>query len=418
MKTMNFEAKTETSLVKIGPSDLESIIKNSGLPLQEADEIKSSYLPFLNQLSETQLQATKINFDNPSDLDENIARELRLRTVKIRTGAEKLKDERKRMYMLRGNLEQASYNLIASSCKMAEEVFFNIEKAREISEKKRKAQLKIDREEKLSPYTDTASLYPLGEMSEEQFNELYSGLRIAHEARIVAEKKAEEDRIENEKKDRIYNSRTSFIAGKKNTWYSQFKTDLVVKFTKDTTEDEWNEILKNIETREVEFAREAEENKKEADRLKKEAKEKEKALEAEREKVRKDNEKKERLAEIERKKQAQIFADQKAKADAEKKALEGKLEAERIQRENIEAEIRRKRDAEEKAKVEAERKKKAEEKKARLAPDKDKLVIFAQSINDLPRPEIKAIEAASIIANANTLLCKVRDYVIENASKL
>ena len=118
METINFETKSETRLATIDINSLDAVVKNSNLPVQEADEIKKSYLPFLNQLSETQLQAGKINFENPTELDENIAHELRMRTVKIRTGAEKLKEERKKMYLLRGNLEQASFNLIASSCKI------------------------------------------------------------------------------------------------------------------------------------------------------------------------------------------------------------------------------------------------------------------------------------------------------------
>jgi len=339
-----FKEKTENKLAKIQPDQLESVIKNSGLAIIEAEEIKTAYLPFLVRLTEVQDQAAKINFESPVELDETIARELRLKTVKIRTDAEKLKDEQKRVDILRGKVKQDSFNLISSSCKLAEEVFFNVEKAREIAEKKRKAQLKIDREEKLGPYTEAVSLYPLGEMSEDQFNELYSGLRIAHENKLAAEKKAEEDRIAKEKAE---------------------------------AEERELQRLENI-------------------RLKEEAIENE------------------RLAEIVRNKQAAILAKQKEEADAEKKALENKLETERIQRENIEVEIKRKKEAEEKLK----KAKAAAEKKAKLAPDKTKLLNFMQSINDLPRPEVKSIEAANIASNANTLLVKVANYIKENSDKL
>jgi hypothetical protein len=309
----------------------------------------------LVQLAEVQSQATKINFDSPAEIDETIARELRLRTVKIRTGSKELKDERKRGYLLRGNLEQAAYNLIEASCKLTEDTFNNVEKAREIAEKKRKEQLRIDRAEMLSPYTESVSLYPLGEMSEEQFNELYSGLRIAHENKIEAEKKAEEKRLADIEAERIRQE---------------------------------NIRLEN-------------------ERLKKEAEEKEKALLAEREKIRIENEEKERLAEIERKKQAQIFEDQKAKAEKERK-----------EKEQLLADIEAKKQADLKAKEAEEKARKAEEKKAKLAPDKTKLLNFMQAINDLPRPEVKSIEAANIAANANALLIKVANYIKENANKL
>jgi len=368
-----FKEKTENKLAKIQPDQLESVIKNSGLAIIEAEEIKTAYLPFLVRLTEVQDQAAKINFESPVELDETIARELRLKTVKIRTDAEKLKDEQKRVDILRGKVKQDSFNLISSSCKLAEEVFFNVEKAREIAEKKRKAQLKIDREEKLGPYTEAVSLYPLGEMSEEQFNELYSGLRIAHENKLAAEKKAEEERLAAIEAERIRQE--------------------------------------NIRI--------------ENERLKKESEEKEKALQAEREKVRKESIERERLAEIEREKQAVILAKQKEASEKREKELQAKADAERAERENLQIEIQRKKAAEEKAKEEAEAKvkaekraKAAEEKKAKLAPDKDRLLAFMQSINDLPRPDVKSIEAAGIAANANSLLVKVSNYIKENADKL
>ena len=343
METIEFATK-ETQLVKIEPTQLEEIVKNSGLAIQEGEEIKKSYLPFLMQLSEAQSQASKINFQDPGDLDENIARELRLKTVRIRTGAEKLKDERKRMYLLRGNLEQASFNLIAASCKLTEEVFFNVEKVREIAEKKRKEELRKSREEKLSPYTEDAGLYPLGEVSEQQFDDLYSGLRIAKENRLAAEKKAEEDRIAKEKAD---------------------------------AEEREAQRLENI-------------------RLQKEAEEREKQLADERKAARKEQEAKDKQ-----------LADERLKAQKE-----------REEREKLEAKIQAQKDADAKAKLDAERKRKAEDKAARLAPDKTKLLNFCQAINDLPRPEIKSIEAADIASKANILLVKTVNFIKENAEKL
>ncbi len=354
METIDFTTK-ETRLVKIEPAQLEAVIENSGLQISEGEEIKKSYLPFLTQLSETQSQSSKINFENPSGLDENIARELRLRTVKIRTSAEKLKDERKKMYLLRSNLEQASFNIIAASCKLTEEVFFNVEKAHEIAEKKRKEQLKTDREAQLSFYTEVANMYPLGEMSEEQFNDLYSGLRIAHENKIAAEKKAEEERIAKEKAEAEENERIRF----------------------------------------------------ENEKLQKEAEERKKQITDEKEKIKKESEEKDRLAEIERKKQAQILADIQAKAEVEHE-----------EKERLAAEIKAKEDADKKAKDAEERHKKAVEKKARLAPDKIKLLKFMQEINDLPRPEVKSIEAADIASKVNIMLVRAANYIKDNADKL
>ena len=346
---------TQYAVRKVEPKELDEIVKNSGLQIVEADEIKASYLPFLSQLAETQQQAMKIDFDNPSAIDENIARELRLKTVKIRTGAEKLKDDRKKMYLLRGNLEQASYNLIATSCKVTEEVFFQVEKAREIAEKKRKEELKRDREEKLSPYTETVTLYPLGEMTEEQFSELYSALRIAHENRLEAERKAEEERIAKEKAE------------------------------------------------EAERLRMKAEN----ERLKKEAEEREAKAEAERQRQAKI------LAEQKRKSDDERRA-LEAKAEAERQAkvkVEAELKAKK------EAEEKARKDAEAKALAE-QKAKEAAEKKAKLAPDKEKLLSFAAALRSIQLPEVKSAEASSILSSAVMLIGKIDKYITENANNL
>jgi hypothetical protein len=365
----------KNEIVKIESTQLEKVVTESGLAIQEGEDIKKSYLPFLSQLAEIQSQATKINFETPAEIDETIARELRLKTVKIRTGSKDLKDERKKQFLLKGNLEQAAYNLIEASCKLTEDVFVNVEKAREFAEKKRKEQLRIERSEKLIEFVPAESmyLYALAEMSEEQFNTTYDGLKMAHEKKLAEEKKQEEERLAAIESERVKNE---------------------------------NIRLEN-------------------ERLKKEAEVKEKALFAEREKSRKEQEEKDRLAGIERKKQAQILADQKAKADKERAELLAKNQAniekaekERKEKEALLANI----EAEKQAKlkqIEAEKKAKLQaDKKAQLAPDKTKLLAFGQALNDVPRPDIKNIEAAGIMANVNGLLAKVNQYILDNASKL
>src|SRR5688572_15788511 len=124
---------------------LEVVLKDSGLELTESEQIRQSYLPYFIEMSEVKEMAKKIDFDNPKDIDETIARELRLRTVKIRTGSENLKDSRKRLHMLKANVEQDAWNLIKSTCKLDEERFLQVEKNREIQEKLRIDSLRTER---------------------------------------------------------------------------------------------------------------------------------------------------------------------------------------------------------------------------------------------------------------------------------
>lgn len=374
----------ENQLIKIESSELEKVVKESGLAIQEGEEIKQSYQPFLIQLAEIQSQAGKINFDNPQPIDETIARELRLKTVKIRTGAGDLKDSRKRIYLLRGNLEQAAYNLIAASCKLTEETFGNVEKAREIAEKKRKEILKAERIEKLLPYGVQVEFYDLANMPDENFTALLEGFKKAYEERIAAEKKAEEERIAKEKAEAEERERIRI---------------------------ENERLKKEAEEKEKELA--AERAKVEAERKAAEAKAEEvrKAAEAERK----------RLEEIARKEREAAEAKLKAEQDAARKAAEKAAEEKR----KLEAELKAKEEAEKAAKkaeqdriIAEEKERRLAEKKAAAAPDKSKLIDLANMIDQISKPVLKTPEAIEILNNANGLLLKVSAYIREKSSNL
>jgi colicin import membrane protein len=341
----------ENNLVKIEREQLEKVVNESGLAIQEGESIKQSYIPFIVQLADIQEQSKKINFENPQPIDETIARELRLKTVKIRTGAADLKDERKRVHLLKGNLEQAAYNLIAASCKLTEDTFNNVEKAREIAEKKRKDELRVSRNLEVQVYAEYIPFgIDLGNLDETSYQNLLNGARLQMQAKIDTDLKAEQDRIAKHKA-------------------------------------------------------EAEEKKKmqlENECLRKENEAKEKRLQAERKVA-------EEKAKIEAERQAKIQAELKAKADAERKIMEekarkeyelqeAKLKAEREEKAKIQAELdaKRKADADAKAKVDAEEKVKiAAEKKAAKAPDKEKLFIWIKSIQ-LPEITVKTQEGIAI----------------------
>lgn len=313
---------------------LETVLEKSGLVLSDAETIKQSYLPFFEQLAEIKEQSVKIDFSNPTQLDETIARELRLKTVKIRTSSEAIKNERKKVHLLRGNLEQDSWNLIKSTCLLSEETFAQVEKASERKEATRKAQLKSERSELLKPYTEQSEIYPLGEMSQDAFDDLLNGMKLAHEAKIEAFRKAEEDRIAKEKAE----------------------------------------------------AEERERIRIENEKLKAEAIQKEKERLAELAKVEAEKKAIEQKAEKERKAL-------EAKAKAERELAEAKLRQERKENDRLQAEIKAKADAEAKAKREVEEKENAEreakieaDKKAALAPDKIKLALWIEEVvmGDIP----------------------------------
>lgn len=182
--------------------ELSKILVDSKLELSESEQIKQSYLRFFNDMANIKADAVKINFETPTELDEKIARDLRLRMVKVRTGSEEVKNERKRIHMLKANVEQDAWNLIKSGCLLEEERFLQVEKKREIAEVTRKSILRSERMTAISCYTSDASIYPLGEMTEQGFEDLFSALKISHQAKIDKEKRIEAERISKEKADR------------------------------------------------------------------------------------------------------------------------------------------------------------------------------------------------------------------------
>lgn len=102
------------------------------------------------------------------------------------------------------------------------------------------------------------------------------------------------------------------------------------------------------------------------------------------------------------------------KLKIEREAQEAKLEAERKERERVQAELKAREAAEEKARKERE----AAEEKARLAPDKQKLISLAGFLETLPIPEVKSEEAKKVIADVKTLLSKTAKHIREKSEQI
>lgn len=319
---MKIETLNETAI--------EKIVSDGGLQINEGAEIKGAYLPMLTSFAEVVEKSAAINSESPTKQDEKLASELRKKLVKIRTGAEEIKDARKKIYLIKGNLEQASFNVIKNSCLLAEDSLRNVEEHSERIETARKAQLAEDRRKLLSDYCDTPEMYPLADITDIAFNDLLNGFKLQKEAK----EKAEQERIEAER----------LLAEQK-------------------------------EKERIAYEAEQERIRVENEKLKKEAEAKEKELQKERE--------------LAAKKLADEQAKAKAEADKLKAENDAKLKAEKERADKIAAELKAKQDAEAKAakeKADAEAKRVAEEKKAAKAPDKEKLKVWVNSfnINDIP----------------------------------
>jgi hypothetical protein len=352
-------------LVKINASDY-------GLEETKAKEIESLFLPMLSKMSELENEYNDIlkNEINPETCQR--AKDLRWSYVKIRTGTDEIHKKAKEFYLNGGRFVDGWKNAQLFASGEKEKTLKNIEDHFENQERERLEKLRSNRIDLLKPYTDIEPL-ALGHMQQDVFDNYLTGVKVAHEAKLAAEKKAEEDRL-------------ALIKAKK--------------------EEQERIRIENI-------------------RLQREAKEKEAELEKERTRIKKENEEKERLAEVERQKNAAILKAQQEKADKERAELLAKAETERKEKERLEKEIADNKAANERLKKEAELKLQAEqkaklaaEKAAKLAPDKVKLLDLMKRIDDLKRPEMKSPESILILSNVNELLAKVNRYILENVNKL
>ena len=107
------------------------------------------------------------------------------------------------------------------------------------------------------------------------------------------------------------------------------------------------------------------------------------------------------------------------KKEAEKRAKEEQKKEN--ERKRLESELKAKEEAEQKEKQRLLDEKLAQEKaekEARLAPDKDKLFKFAETLTSLEVPELSSDEANEILHNINNLIKKTVNYIEEKAKSL
>jgi hypothetical protein len=185
---MSIETKT------IIVPELEAEAKRLSIPQDIASTIVASFAPHMAKFSETITGIENIEPTMPKS-----AREMRLNIVKIRTAADKTRQELKAESLLRGRAIDGMAALITLRCKENETKLEAIEKAEERRLAEEKEKLRQKRATALAEFVDDVSIYPVAEMTEPQFASLLSGQKLAHEAKLSAIKKAEEDRLAAEK---------------------------------------------------------------------------------------------------------------------------------------------------------------------------------------------------------------------------
>jgi uncharacterized membrane protein YqiK len=328
-----------------------------GLEETKAQQIAAQFKPMLDKMVELEKEYNEVivlPIEDPASASK--AKELRLKYVKVRTGTAAIHKEQKDFYLAGGRYVDGWKNAQLFASQGIEKKLEEIEKYAETKERERIANLQSERQAILSQYEiDNLQSLQLGTMPDNVFEAFLTTSKANFEAKKEAERIAEEERIAKEKAD---------------------------------AEARELQRLENI-------------------RLKAEAEAREKEIAKERAK-----------AEADRKAQEE-------KARKEREAVEAKLKAEAEARAKAEAELKAKQQAEEKAKSEEEARIQAEikakekaERKAKSAPDKAKLIEFANLIDLLNSPEMSSEEGKNIIADSRVLLVKVSNFIREKSVTL
>ena len=239
----------------------------------------------------------------------------------------------------------------------AENKLEEIEKYQAIKEQERLRVLNEERKSLLIPYIEDGLQLPdLSQMSQDVFDSFLFAKKSTFEAKIIAEKKAEQERIEKEKIQNLHNDRFKLLIP---FW------DLVED--KDAnfgilSQEEFDFFLSSKKTQKLEIEKEQERIRIENEKLKKEAEEKEKQLLKEREeaeakakaiqeefdrKAREEKEKQDAILKAEQESKAKLEAELKTRKEAEEKAeadrvakeLKAKLDAEQLVKEPIKQQL-------------------------------------------------------------------------------
>ena len=390
----------ENKLVKL-PAEVEQLAQ--GVTVEKRNEVQSVLNHVFNGVSSMreQLDAVAVKDENDT-ASMKVANTIRLNVRRVRLDAEKTFDAKRaevQAQMISFKTEDALWlkakqtmqiltKEIEETAKWKEDTKIRIESERQ--------ELKIaQRLQQMQAIRPECQRSDIEFLSDEMFETLLNAAKIEQQKQIEERQKAEAERIERERKEKLFADRRA-------------KTIRLVNFIEnyeqvpfgDISEDDFMIIVNAAIAKRT--AHEVEQ-----ERIKKDLEEKEAALQAERKK-----------REAEAAEAAKNAAEEKKKADEEAAALREKIaEQERAEKQRKEAEeAAKKKVAEEEA---ARQKAEAESaKKAAAAPDREKLLKFAELVDSIPVPELSSHEATEIATNARVLLDKVVAYINSKVAAL
>jgi hypothetical protein len=180
--------------------NLTVLLKDSPVKAEIKSEISKSLDIFFSQANEWNETIKSIVITDPSEIGKmKMAREGRLTLKGQRLQALDIIKEKRSIVKNRMADDQLEDALLLSAGKMIEATFKNLEskleekeKFAERWEKEQKQKLRIERLDQLSMVSDNVEIYPVENMSQVEFDQLFYGLEIAKKNKILADEQEAE----------------------------------------------------------------------------------------------------------------------------------------------------------------------------------------------------------------------------------
>lgn len=371
-------------ITKMDNNELTIVAQQTGLPEPKSISLMQSFAGYFQEAKKLVAEYGKIEVtDESQKADMLAARETRLKLKDIRIAADKTRVELKEQSLREGRAIDGIANVIKALIVPAEEYLEKQEKFAENKEKERLEKAYESRVNELLKYVTDVSLYNIKEMADEVFANLLAGCKANWDKAQEEIKEAEVREKQRIALEQIKQERRVEFAP-----YQQF-IDIGDKLIGDLTDEDYKDVLEKAKTNKKTYEDNQERIRQENLILQDQAKEKEKEMEAERLKQ----------------------AEDLKKANEEKEKAEAKLRQEK--------EAQLKKEADEKAAQEAKQKEEDEAKrKALLAPDKEKILKFAEKFMLIQAPAVESMQAQELINLVGNELVKISNLLIEGAKKL
>ena len=192
-------------------SDLQVIIKESGLEKTKADFILEKFKGYFSIVSEWEIKAKSIVVvDEKQTAEMGMARVGRLFLRDKRTDIEKARKELKEQSLREGKAIDGIANVLKGLIQPIEKYLDEQEHFVEVREEKRKEERKKERVKEVLSLGLEPDMYDLKNASEENYQSLIIGRKLEIQKKIDEEKRAEEERkkeVEEQKRIRLENER-------------------------------------------------------------------------------------------------------------------------------------------------------------------------------------------------------------------